>query len=98
MALSVWRVEIHAANGYFRQTIIPLVIDASGRRLPTGETVLTDLHEVAAGSEELFDQQRRVKFVSSILPDALRREVEHRGLLREGASLTTQLSAWIELT
>ncbi len=35
--------------------------------------------------------------VALVLPEILRREVEHRGLLREGTSLATQLIAWVEM-
>lgn len=95
--LSVWRVEIQAANGYFRQMVIPLAVDATGRRLPTGEGLLSRLLELTASSAPVLDADLRSELAVSILPDMLRREVEHRGLLHEGASLATQLTGWVEL-
>jgi len=96
-AVSVWRVEIHAANGYYRQAIIPMAIDAAGHRLPTGESLLNKLDEMTSPADALLEANRRAGIVASALPDMLRREVEHRGLLREDASLATQLIGWIEL-
>ena len=96
MAASVWRVEVHGSSGYYRQDIIALAVDPSGQRLATAEAVLAHLHELEAASSGVLDPATRERLVNSVLPDMLRREVEHRGLLREGTSLATRLMAWIE--
>ncbi len=96
-ALSVWRVEIHGASGYFRQAIIPLAVDAKGHRLPTGDAMLAGLREVQPAMETVLDRPMRDELVGSVLPEMLRREVEHRGLLRDDSSLAMQLIAWVEL-
>ncbi len=97
MAISIWRVEVHGPSGYYRQAIVPLAVDASGHRLSTADAVLTHLRELepAMGSE--FNAPTRERLVNSMLPEMLRREVEHRGLLREDASLATRLIGWIEI-
>ena len=95
--LSVWRVEIHGASGYFRQAIIPLAVDTSGHRLPTGDAMLASLREVQPALEGVLDRPVRDELVTSVLPEMLRREVEHRGLLREDSSLAMQLIAWVEM-
>jgi len=96
-ALSVWRVEIHGAGGYFRQAIIPLAVDAQGHRLPTGDAMLAGMREIQPALEGVLDRAVRDDLVASVLPEMLRREVEHRGLLREGSSLAMQLIAWLEM-
>jgi hypothetical protein len=95
--LSVWRVETHGAGGFFRQAVIPIAVDATGRRVPTGEGLLNSLREIQPATEGVLDQERRRQLIDAVLPEMLRRDVEHRGLLLEGGSLSTQLIAWIEL-
>jgi hypothetical protein len=98
MAISIWRVEIHGPSGYYRQAVIPLAVDATGRRVAISDASLTHLREIEPAVSSVFDAPLRARLVNSTLPDMLRREVEHRGLLREDASLATRLTAWIEIS
>ena len=72
-------------------------MDAKGHRLPTGDAILAGLREVQPALEAVFDRPMRNELLASVLPEMLRREVEHRGLLREGSSLAMQLIGWVEL-
>jgi hypothetical protein len=72
-------------------------VDPSGNRLLTGETLLTGLSDIRPALEGILDAQRRHELVLSVLPDMLRRGVEHRGLLREGSSLAMRLIGWAEM-
>src|SRR5207302_179385 len=94
--LSVWRIEIHGAGGYFRQAVVPLAVDATGHRVQTGDVLLNGLREVQPALAGAMDLSGRIELVSIVLPEMLRREAEHRGLLREDSSLALQLVAWIE--
>jgi hypothetical protein len=96
--LSVWRIEIHGAGGFFRQAIVPLAVNSEGHRLPNGEALLTGLREIQPAPEGVLDTARRRHLVSAVLPQMLRRDVEHRGLLSEGSSLAMWLVAWVELS
>ena len=96
--LSVWRVEIHGTSGYFRQAIVPLAVDASGHRLPTGEALLSGIREIQPAPAGVLTNEQRKELVASTLPEMLRREVEHRGLLTEDSSLAMQLIGWVELS
>ena len=98
MAISIWRVEIHGPSGYYRQAVIPLAVDAAGHRVAIADAALTHLREIEPAVSSAFDAPIRARLVNSTLPDMLRREVEHRGFLREDASLATRLTAWIELS
>jgi hypothetical protein len=95
--LSVWRVEIHGASGFFQRAILPLAVDAEGHRLPNAELLLNTLRDIQPALETLLDPGRRRDLVATVLPEMLRRDVEHRGLLREGSSLAMQLIGWVEL-
>ncbi len=59
--------------------------------------MLAGLRETQPALETALDRSERDELVASVLPEMLRREVEHRGLLREGTSLAMQLVAWVEL-
>ena len=95
--LSVWRVEIHGASGYYRQAIIPMAIDANGHRLPTADAMLAQLRDAQPTVEGVLTGSQAREMAISTVPEMLRREVEHRGLLQEGTSLATHLMAWIEM-
>ncbi|MEX2215951.1 MAG: SNF2-related protein [Phycisphaeraceae bacterium] len=96
--LSVWRVEVHGANGYFRQAVVPLAVDGTGQRLPTGETMLAQLGQLGPSVTASVEGVNRNEVVARTLPEMLRREAQHRGLLREGSSLAMQLIGWVEET
>ena len=95
--LSVWRVEIHGTCGYYRQAITPLAVDPDGHRLPTGDVLLTSLSDFRPTMDSVLDAPKRSDLVAAVLPEMLRREIEHRGLLQEGCSLAMQLIGWAEL-
>lgn len=95
--LSIWRVEIHGASGYFHQAIIPLAVDASGGRLPAAETIMNQLREVVPAPQGFTSPEIRRELVTSVLPEMLRREVEHRSLMREAGSMAMHLVGWVEL-
>lgn len=95
--LSVWRAEIHGAGGFFRQAIVPIAVDPAGHRLPVGDALLNGLRDLRPELEGVVDREQRHHLVSAVLPEMLRRDVEHRGLVTEGSSLATQLIGWVEL-
>jgi len=66
--------------------------------LSTADPALNHLREIEPAISSPFDAAVRTSLVNSTLPEMLRREVEHRGLLREDASLATRLIGWIETT
>lgn len=97
IVLSVWRIEIHGTGNYFRQAVIPLAVDSDTSRLPTGEVLVGNLHEIRPAMKSLLPEQFRENLVNTLLPEMLRREVEHRGLLIAGSSLAMRLIGWVEI-
>lgn len=95
--LSIWHIEIHGPGGYFRQAVIPIAVDGAGNRLPTADAMLTQLREIQPAVEGAISGGKRQELVTSTIPEMLRREVEHRGLLQEGTSLAMQLVGWVEM-
>ncbi len=49
------------------------------------------------GREPNSQPAKRTEAIKSVIPDMLRRELVHAGVLSEDASLSTKLLAWIEL-
>jgi superfamily II DNA or RNA helicase len=96
--LTVWRAEIQGAGGYYRQAIIPLAVDKAGRRLPTAEAILNRTIDIQPAVEAVIDAPQRNELTTAVLPEMLRREIAHRGLLRDDSSLAVQLLAWLELS
>lgn len=94
--LSVWRVEVHGANGYFRQTIVPIAVDSAGHRIPVGDSFLTKLKLVQPSETTTSQDGTRQNRQRESIPEIVRREIEHRGMLVEGASLGLHLIAWVE--
>jgi len=97
LAVSLWRVEVHGSSGYYRQAIIPLAVDPAGKRLSTADAAFNHLREIEPAMSSPRDAAVRTRLVNSTLPEMLRQEVEHRGLLREDASLATRLIGWVEI-
>lgn len=94
--LSLWHVEIHGTSGYFRQAIVPIGIGRDGQRLPSSDAALTQFRQMEAGSVSWLDDFRRKELVRTVVPEMLRREVTHRGLMHEGTSIAFRLIAWLE--
>jgi len=95
--ISVWRVEIHGAGGQYKQAVLPIGISANGSRLPQAEGQLSRLMELEATSANVTAVEQRASWVQSAVPEMLRRELRHRGLLDDAASVSTRLLAWIEV-
>ncbi len=95
--ISIWHVEVHGPNGYFRQAVIPLAIDSSGKRVSITDSALNQLREVESSMSGVMNVDSRKRLVNTVLPEMLRRDVEHKGLLRDDSSLASRLIGWIEL-
>ncbi|MFV2070167.1 MAG: hypothetical protein ACC645_24635, partial [Pirellulales bacterium] len=94
--LSFWNVQIHGAGGRYLQRVVPLGIDATGERSPLLERQVEAIRSLEAVEAAGMSPGKRSDFVKHLLPDMLRRELEHKGLLANGASFSSKLLAWIE--
>ncbi len=66
--------------------------------MSAADAVLAHMKELEPAISGVLNASMRNRLINSVLPDMLRREVEHRGLLRDDASLATQPIAWVEMT
>jgi superfamily II DNA or RNA helicase len=94
--LSIWRVEVRGSNGFFRQAILPIAVDDEGRRLPAGDALLSKVRVIQIAHSSALSADMRSHLLSTVLPEMVRREIEHRGLLVDGGSLGVHLLGWVE--
>ncbi len=95
--LTVWHVLLHDADQRFTQKVISVGLGPDGNRSPAIERAITSLRSLQSGSKALFTEQERARLVSTTLPEMLRRDMAHRGLLSESVTIVWKLLAWIEL-
>jgi len=94
--LSFWNVQIHGAGGRYLQRVVPLGIDATAERSPLLERQCEVIRYLEATEPAEMSPDERSRFVKHVFPEMLRRELEHKGLLTDGASFSSKLLAWIE--
>lgn len=95
--LTVWHVLLQDASQKLTQRVISIGLGPDGTRSPTIERTITLLHKLTPGAESLFTDQERARLVSTTIPEMLRRDMAHRGLLSESVTIEWKLLAWVEL-
>ena len=95
--LSVWHVSLQDPAQRFIQRVIPIGIDNQGKRSKSIEVLLTTFANLAPGPEPVLTNATRIELASIVIPDMLRRDLAHKGLLSESVTISWRLLAWIEL-
>ncbi len=95
--LTVWHVSLQDAVQRFVQKVIPIGLDDQGQRSKAIEVMLPLLGNLSPKSESMISPTKRTELVVSVIPDMLRRDLAHRGLLSESVTMDWRLLAWIEL-
>lgn len=78
------------------QRILPLGLDAARNRSRVIENSMDSLSGLQPGIESVFEPKERAELLSSVLPELLRRDLEHRGHLSGSMHLSARLLAWVE--
>ena len=81
----------------FVQRIIPIGVDAQGKRSRAIELLAGSFENLSTASEPVMTPSSRIELVSTTIPDMLRRDLVHKGLLSESVTMSWRLLAWIEL-
>src|SRR5262249_21988177 len=95
--LSVWHVSLQDAAQRFVQRIISIGVDAQGKRNKAIELLAESFGKLSPASESAMTPHSRTELVQTTLPDMLRRDLIHKGLLSESVTMSWRLLAWIEL-
>lgn len=96
--LTVWQVSVQDSTERFVQRIIPIGVDAQGKRSKPIELLAGSLTNLSAGSASRTTPATRTKLVGTVIPDMLHRDLVHKGLLSESATMSKRLLAWIEIS
>jgi len=96
--LTIWRVEVHGTGGQFKQVVLTLGLSADGERVPQVEALGLRLAELAAAESGGPMPVSAAEQLRSRLPDMVRRELQHRGLLTDEASVAMRLIAFVQLS
>jgi hypothetical protein len=95
--LTVWHISLQDSAERFVQKILPIGLDAQGNRSKSIELLLTSLANLSPASESILLPTARTEFASTLIPNMLRRDLAHKGLLSDSMTLAWRLLAWIEL-
>jgi hypothetical protein len=96
-AMSIWRVEIHSGQGQVQHRILIIGLNPEGERSRLLERLAGRLRDLQPCDRAVFSPPRRVEFVRSAVPEMIRRELEHAGVLAEDTSFSARLLAWVEV-
>lgn len=95
--LTVWHVSLQDATQRFTQKLISIGLDDQGKRSKAIELLGTLLRNLSPSSQSEVTSAGRIDLVNTVLPDMLRRDLAHKGLLSDSITLAWRLLAWIEL-
>jgi superfamily II DNA or RNA helicase len=94
--LTVWHVSLQDAAQRFVQRVIPIGLDDQGNRNRAVEGVLSRLTGLSPATEGLFTSAVRTELASTVIPEMLRRDLIHKGLLSDSVTVERRLLAWVE--
>lgn len=95
--LTVWHVQLQDATQRFVQRVIPVGLDRDGNRCKPIERLADVLGHLSSATSSALTATQRAELVRTKLPEMLRRDLAHRGLLSESVTLAWRLLAWVEL-
>jgi hypothetical protein len=95
--LTVWHVSIQDSDQRFVQKVIPIGLDDQGKRSKAIELLMSSFENLLPASVSMLAAATRTELVSKVIPDMLRRDLTHQGLLSDSVTLDWRLLAWIEL-
>lgn len=78
--------------------IVNIGLNAEGERYRPLERMEDHLHGLEPAQQFLFEPARRTALVRTAIPEMIRRELAHAGVLAEDASFSARLLAWVEIT
>ena len=94
--LSLWLVEVSAANRDRRVTIQPIAVKTDGTRLPAIERQC-DRYFSLPTSAPFFSPKQRVDLFSRFVEPTLQRELNHKGTGSGDGSYSAELVGYVEI-
>ena len=95
--LSLWQVVATNEKNHRVATVMPLAVDAEGRRFPALEKSAGDLFFLSPAPPRL-SRPEAAKLLSASIEPMLHRDLIHRGVVREGQPYQASLVGWVEVS
>jgi superfamily II DNA or RNA helicase len=96
-AVTIWRVESHSGRGQVQRRILTIGLTPEGERSRPLEHLGDRIHDLQPSDQAVFHPLRRAELVRSAVPEMIRRELAHAGVLTEDTSFSARLLAWVEV-
>ncbi len=94
--LAVWAVEARGEKGQIKRLVLPLAVDAAGKRLLAWERDPDRLWFAPPAAGAGGDTGPQLALLRDHLEPLLQRELAHRGLAETSQGFEAQLIGWIE--
>ena len=95
-ALTFWLIQGFDRGSDTMAQLIPIAVDADGKRIPAIEKKARDCFSAPSGNIQ-FSPLERTRLLETAIEPALQRELQHRGIATIDKSYATELLCWIEL-
>lgn len=95
--LSLWHVVSANEKGHRVSAVVPLAVDAEGRRCPPLEKAADELFHAEPSPPGLSREAARAVLADTLEPMLLR-DLSHRGIVREGQPYQAELVGWVEVS
>jgi hypothetical protein len=95
--LSLWHVVATNDKGHRTAAVVPLAVDAEGKRCPSLEKAADELFHAEPASPSM-PRDEASRLLSETIEPMLLRDLVHRGAVREGQPYQAELMGWVEAT
>lgn len=94
--LTYWWIQIHGSDNHYQQMVLPIGISEDGSRNPMLESKRAAKVVLERSPDPLLNDEARRSLLKSSFPSIIQNDLEHRGLLTNGATYTSKLLGWLE--
>jgi hypothetical protein len=94
--LTFWLVQTYGGGSDRGTHVVPVAVDADGKRVPTLEKQYQSCFSAPSGTVQ-FSQSEREKLLAEAIEPTLQRELGHRGIAALDKGYATQLVSWVEV-
>ncbi len=94
-AMTIWAVTIHGKSGQVSQSIVRIALTPEGARVAALESLPLEAFSPPPHTTAAVDRQSLESILTTHAPQALHRNLEHRGSLAEGAWYSSRLLGFV---
>lgn len=94
--LTVWLVQAYGRGNDGGTHLVPVAIDADGKRVPALEKQYQSCYSATPGPVQ-FDRDERRRLLTECIEPTLQRELSHRGIAATDKGYSTELISWLEI-